>query len=360
MLKTAKKTAAHALGRLVLLVLICSLPTATDAAQRDDQDAFLKRAVYAENRLWVLTDAGGVSSISEGQEKRTKEILPERAADLCATGGHPTVVTGGRMGGSAWTLRRHEAGAWSVVAAVPANGDKLLAMACTRDKATLLTSRRLIEFDGKQQSAVVLSDQLGLGPVLVASTYATPDQFFVGLNAGEWGGGLLRIDRSSGKIGIVEKNTSGELCGGPLNTSCDPVNGIVAEPGKPGCIAAAIGLVHMAPHGRVVEVCGDEVQRIFYKPYGKNEPRANGRNEEPFSTVAFFRLASDGETMQAVGIDGIYSLDGKGTEQFTPLPHFKDIGGIGVSFDIPHYVLVLTNINQRMSMSGAVPLMVPR
>jgi hypothetical protein len=31
-----------------------------------------------------------------------------------------------------------------------------------------------------------------------------------------------------------------------------------------------------------------------------------------------------------------------------------------VSFDVPHFVLVLTNVNQRRSISGAVPLLVPR
>jgi len=34
-------------------------------------------------------------------------------------------------------------------------------------------------------------------------------------------------------VSAIERNTSGELCGGPLNTECDPVNGIAAEPQKP-------------------------------------------------------------------------------------------------------------------------------
>jgi hypothetical protein len=121
-----------------------------------------------------------------------------------------------------------------------------------------------------------------------------------------------------------------------------------------------VGLVHFRPHGRVVEVCGDQVQRLYYKPYGDIRSAGRSKDDEPFSTVAFFGLTREGDTVWAVGIDGIYSIGPGGTAYFVPLPHFKDIGGISVSFDLPHFVLVLTNVNQRRSISGAVPLLVPR
>jgi len=256
-------------------------------------------------------------------------------------------ITDDSRKGSVWTLRQHIGSAWATVATVRSEGDELIAMTCTADKVALLTSRRLVQLDGKHQSAIALSRELGRG--LVSSTYSTPDQFFVGLNAGERGGGLRRIDRHTGDVTVVERNASGELCGGPLNTSCDPVNGIATEPGKPGCIAVAVGLVHMEPHGRVLEVCGDHVQRLFYKAYGENRSRATGKDDEPLSTVAFFGLISDGDTMQAVGIDGIYTFGPRGAVQVIPLPHFKNVGGVSISFDLPHFVLVLTNVNQRLS-----------
>ena len=272
--------------------------------------------------------------------------------------GHPVVITGANGSGSAWTLRQRAEGAWSVVAIVPTEGDGLLAMDCAANRVTLLTTRRLIDLDGNRPSAVTLSGKLSEG--LISSTYGTPDQFFVGFNAGEWGGGLRRVDRRSGNITVIERNSTGEICGGPLNTSCDPVNGITAEPWKPDCIAAVVGLVHFRPHGRVVEVCGDQVQRLYYKPYGDIRSAGRSKDDEPFSTVAFFGLTREGDTVWAVGIDGIYSIGPGGTAYFVPLPHFKDIGGISISFDLPHFVLVLTNVNQRRSISGAVPLLVPR
>ena len=360
--RTTKPLWAHgrALVRIALLVFVGALPAGAVPIQseRHGQESFLTRAVYVEGRLWVLSDAGDVSSVTEGQKKRIEEVLPEKAVDLCVSSGHLMVVTSDSKGKSVWTLRQHAEGAWPAVATVRTEGDGLLAMTCVAEKVVLLTTRRLVEFDGKRQSALHLSGELGRG--LVSSTYMTPDQFFVGLNAGEWGGGLERIDRRTGEVAIIERNASGELCGGPLNTSCDPVNGMVAEPGKPGCLGVAVGLVHMEPHGRVVEICGDQVQRVFYKPYGENRSRTFGKDDEPGSTVAFFGLVNDGDRMRAVGIDGIYTFEPGGDVRVMPLPQFKNVEGISVSFDVPHFVLVLTNVNQRLSVSGAAPLMVPR
>ena len=350
----------HALVRLALLAFVGALPAVALSIQpeRLGQESFLTRAVYAEGCLWVLSDAGDVSSVTEGPNKRIEEVLPGKAIDLCVSKGHPVVVTSDSKGNSVWTLRQHAGNAWPVVATVRTESDDLLAMTCAAGTVVLLTTRRLVEFDGKQQNALHLSGALGRG--LVSATYTTSDQFLVGLNAGEWGGGLQRIDRRTGKISHVERNASGDLCGGPLNTSCDPVNGVVAEPGKPGCLGVAVGLVHMVPHGRVVEVCGDRVERLFYKPYGEGRSLAVGKDDEPGSTVAFFGLVSDGDRMRAVGIDGIYTFEPEGDVRVMPLPQFKNVGGISVSFDMPNFVLVLTNVNQRLSVSGAVPLMVPR
>ena len=354
---TVRMRPMSTLARLLLFGLIAAMPVRASAIEpeRPGQESFLTRAVFADGRLWVLSDAGDLSSVTEGQDTRVAETLPEIASDLCVRDGHPIVIT---KGGSAWTVRQRANGAWSVAATIQTESDGLLAMDCAANRVTLLTTRRLIDLDGDRQSAVILSGKLSGGSI--SSTYGTSDQFFVGFNAGEWGGGLRRIDRRSGKITVVEQNSSGELCGGPLNTSCDPVNGITVEPWKPDCIVAVVGLVHFKPHGRLVEVCGDQVRRLYSKEYGENRPASRRKDDEPFSTVAFFGLTREGDTLWAMGIDGIYNIGPDGTAHIVPLPHFKDIGGISMSFDLPHFVLVLTNVNQRRSISGAVPLLVPR
>jgi hypothetical protein len=190
----------------------------------------------------------------------------------------------------------------------------------------------------------------------------TPRHIFVGFNAGEWGGGLQRIDRATGEVATIEQNDSGELCGGPLNTDCDPVNGIATEPWNADCVAAAVGLVHFAPHGRIVEICDKTVKRLYFKPYGPPAPnnRVVVHRDEPFETVAFFGLSQQRDALWVVGIDGIYRIGADGAERFFPLPEFKPRGGILVSFDLPDFVLVLTDVNQRKSLSGSVPIIVSR
>ena len=42
---------------------------------RAGQESFLSRAVFADGRLWVLSDAGQVSSITQGKNVRVEERL---------------------------------------------------------------------------------------------------------------------------------------------------------------------------------------------------------------------------------------------------------------------------------------------
>ncbi|HKM53998.1 MAG TPA: hypothetical protein VJY33_11360 [Isosphaeraceae bacterium] len=352
---------AQALFGLVSLVLVATAPVRGSAVEprRPGQESFLTRAVFADERLWVLSDAGELSSIREGRDERVEESLPESALDLCLRDGHPMVITCQRDGCTNWTLRRWVSGKWSVDATVPTENDDFVALRCSADDVVVLTSRRLIDAGSQKQSAVGLSEKVR--PGLVASVHVTADYVFVGLNAGEWGGGLRRIERRSGGVTVIEGNATGDLCGGTLNAACDPVNGIAAEPWKPDCIAVAVGLVHFESQGRIVEVCGDKVQRLYSKPYSKEvSGNLTQDGDDPIQTVAFFGLTREGDSLWAAGIDGIYRIQADGTTRFGPLPSFKNIGDVDVSFDLPHLVVVLTSVYQRRSVSGSAPLLIPR
>ncbi len=104
------------------------------------------------------------------------------------------------------------------------------------------------------------------------------------------------------------------------------------------------------------------MRRLYLKPHGKQPPETEEtRNrDEPFSTVAFFGLTRRADKLWAVGTDGLYQIGSDGAAQSAPLPKFKQIGGLSVSFDLPDIVLLLTNINQRRALSGSVPILVPR
>lgn len=349
------------LSKFVLLAMLFSIVLGHRASGlepvRHDQRAFLSRAIYADNRLWVLSDAGELSTLSAEKPAAAPEPLAAPALDLCLLDGRPAVVTCESSECTKWTLQQWTAGTWSKTSEVQAAGDRLVALTCASDNVALLTNRRLVEVSRKDTSPVMLSAELQKG--LVASIHNTRDFVFVGINAGEWGGGLRRIDRRSGKVTTIERIDKGHPWGGPLNSNLDPVNGIASIPWKPDCIALAVGLVHFVPHGRIVEVCDQSVETLYSKPLA-NPPAAEENNLDLSGTVAFFGLASASNALFAVGIDGIYRIESGGRVPVTPLPAFKKFGEVHANFDFQDMVLVLTGINQRRSISGHVPMLVLR
>ncbi|TMJ10983.1 MAG: hypothetical protein E6G94_16700, partial [Alphaproteobacteria bacterium] len=146
---------------------------------------------------------------------------------------------------------------------------------------------------------VALSRPLGVGGQIVAAIVGS-GTLYVGANAGEFGGGLQRIDLATGAIEQVERHDSDRLCAGPLNTQCDPVTGLVPDPEKPGCVFASIGLAHMMWDGRVLRVCGNEVELVFEAPVlplGKRIERffsSRAREYPPDSEPVFSLLPAPG------------------------------------------------------------------
>lgn len=339
---------------------VFALSARTDSAGNEQREMrAITRAVFANDQLWMLHDDGSLVSLRPDGATPEGVATGGRAIEICRSNNDVLAVVAADK--DRWTVKRRLTVGWASEVAVLAEGDTFVALACTPDTASvaLVTNRRLIEVEGAQVRAAKLSPELE-PPFVAGTALIDQDAVWVGLNVGEWGGGLRRIARATGKTETVEHNRSGQLCGGPLNTACDPVNGLVASPKSSSCILAAIGLVHMMSHGRIVEICGDSVRRRFFKPLDPQPPRGELDDGEPSSTVAFFGLARAGERVWALGIDGLYRFDGSTQPRFQELPRFEDKGGYRVSFAVPGIVLVMTDVNQRRSMSGAVPIMAIR
>jgi hypothetical protein len=339
---------------------------------RPSQSSFLKRAVFAGGQLWTLSDSGDLSRIREQESTRVAEDLAEPVVDLCVGGQsrQPEVVTCDDLEAcSRWVLRRRVEQRWVSHAIIPVKKDILQGLDCRAEGTTLVTNRRIIDVGSRGQSETVLSKALPGG--LVAAVLVTADQVFVGMNAGEFGGGLRRIDRRTGEVVPVERNATGSLCGGPLNPACDPITGLAVIPWKPTCVAATVGLVHFFPRGRIVEICGRAIEPLYEK--GLKWRRWNGTAWEayaaqkpptdagaPIDTEPFFGLASTATSLVAAGGDGIYRIEDGGTVRTTPFPEWKTFDGVYASFELPDFVLVLTQLNRRASISGSAPLIAPR
>lgn len=344
---------------VALATSACGKGAASPQDAKPHQMQPISRAVFAQNRLWLLQDDGSLASLSPDDSKARVEKAPGKVADICnSAGGLAGLFDDGR---GQWTLRQRSSDGWTARSSVSSKGDTLIALACSDDgnRVILTTNRRLVELTGSDSRSVDLRQPLD-EPFGIGTALASDATIWLGLNAGEWGGGLRRLALKDGNATPIVRYPPGDPCGGTLNIACDPVNGIVPSPWKADCIVVAVGMVHMMSHGRIVQVCGNEVSRLYFKPLNPQPPYGKTEDGEPSSTIAFFGLARTGDRVWAVGVDGLYRFNGPQEPQFRPLPKFENRGGYWVSFEIPGIALVLTDVNQRRSMSGSVPIMAVR
>jgi hypothetical protein len=351
------KPLAFALLSAALLLLVGGLAISDpsqDAPPRPRADpAMIQAAAFADDRLWLLAGDGALSSIAENGYGRAAEPLGGRALALCVQSRR--LLTLAANAGDRWTLRRRDGAGWIEVASIGSRGDTFVGMSCDEGGVSLLTNRHLITLGDATPRSVALSDHLN--PGVTRTLLSAGDLLFVGANAGEFGGGLQRIDRQTGKVTQLQRNDQVDPCDAVLDRQCDPVTGLASAPWRPDCTLAVVGMVHMSSRGRLVEICGDRIEPFYAKDlrYPEEQSRRGWVDQ-----VAFFGANRSGDTVWAVGIDGLYQFRDRKLVDFAPLPKFQTVGGVKVSFDLPGVVLVLTDINQSVSLSGSVPILVPR
>ncbi len=208
--------------------------------------------------------------------------------------------------------------------------------------------------DTKSWQITKLSGKLRSGVQISLATTGRGDATYIGINSGEWGGGIQRIDLKSGLLENIERRDTEELCAGPLNSDCDPVTGVVADVTNDECVIAAIGLVHMGySHGRLLRVCGNTVSVIVERM----KPGDVGRwkNSEAFSGLA----KGPNGSLWAVTWRGLYQFgpDGKEMKAY-PLPVMKHVSGIYLNRDLPGAIIVRTDVNWAVSTSGYSSLVI--
>ncbi len=334
---------------------------ASENGRGPNPDHMIQRAIFSMGRLFLLADNGSLTSLAEGERMRARHDLDGPIRDICRHDGTVLALTGGSDEDALWRLHRWDGSRWHREQTIERAGDTATALACAPGSLLLLTNQRLLDLSSDAPPLPLSWPEEGR--FLTTAVHPTPDAVFVGLNSGEWGGGMRRIDRRTGRIDVIARNTTGDLCDGPLNTNCDPVHGIANLPWRPECIAAAIGLIHFAPHGRIAAICPDGIEQLHAALDAVDEAdpdsiasAAAGR----YGSVAFFGLAAIDGALVAAGHNGLHRLDADGRTEHRSWPRFIEIDGALVSFALDDVVLVLTSINRRASISGAVPILVPR
>lgn len=296
------------------------------------------RAEFIADRLWIRTHDYQLWTVDEATGETRRLPVPSPALDICRASGRPVIVT---QGADHWSLLEYTDSRWSPIGQVRKSGEPLVGLACDDDGVNLLTTRRLVQFSNGTSITVRLS------PIRVPSMQrrtvgSTPRAIFVGFALGEWGGGLMRIDRATGQVTDLRSNVSGERCGGPLNPECDPVTGVVQRPGAHDCAIAAAGLMYGFFRGRLIEVCGASIRTFYLGPCP--EPQhfdgSTAPDGEPYCTEVWGGVVRAGNHLVAVGNNGLSRIDAEGRLQSRePLPPFKSYGPFLLAF-IPDAVIV--------------------
>lgn len=364
---------AMAFGALALWGLVFSLSGSSDALApwvfspapqqaaplpvEDQQDV---RTIAFDGRdLWILTLAGRLWRANEASEQVVEVPLPGPVVGLCGAGGQITAVS--EAGDhQTWLLYRLAKGAREPLQVDKSPHEHFAGLACDQSASILVSSERLLLSEQEKTRSIALQGDIPLRGQ--NSVLATRQAVWVGSNIGEFGGGLRRIDRETGKVEVISRNLTGAICGSPLDTDCDAVTAVAQKASKPDCVLATIGLVHMSSHGRLIEVCGRDPRRVMLHPcpeQAKQQRQLLG-DDEPACSAAMFGLAQKGRRLVVVTNLGLMDVAANGSHVVEPLPRFETYGPFRLSFQDPDFVLAMTGANGRYSLSGQTPLITTR
>ena len=314
------------------------------AERQSQRGRHIVGAVFSAGRLWILFDDGSLASVTEGQSRPVPHRLPHRVIAICAAAHGPLAALGSAEGGADWGLWRWRDDGWAAERTVARRDDAFAGIACAEGDEVILTTKRLLTLSPLGNREVALGTALQQ-PLRPPPVLATRDAVFIGYDYGEWGGGLRRIDRRTGSVRVIERRAGGGLCSGPLNTNCHPVHGLAAVPWQRGCVAAAVGNLHMGSAGRIVRVCRERVDQLYAQIIDRRtrDPavRAEAARGE-YGSVAFLGLTALGDDLLAAGYDGLYRLHRSGRASYRPWPRFRQVGDLLVSFDYPDAAIVTT------------------
>ncbi len=208
----------------------------------------------------------------------------------------------------------------------------------------ILTSTRLHLLVDHAWRTIKLSGRIAVVGGSVGIGHATfavrGTKVYVGYDEGEWGGGLQQVDLGTGVVG--------DLLGGG-----GPVTGLEADPLDPNCVFASVGLIHFFARGEVDRVCGSTIKTVLKRRLTDGA----GEAEQGDPTEPFFGLARSNNIVWAISPLGLYRLDDS-AKPAIPLPPLSPIGGVPMSFAVPGLVVVQTDLNWGMSLSGPTPLVI--
>lgn len=315
-----------------LLVMLCIFPavdvearqnsasvSSFEAAQWRDPDLgrSIRKGFASADALWLLGQSGRVVRFDRRSGERF--VLAESVVDILPSGTRLWALSNSED----YRLTLHDLRAEEPISLeVDATGKAIGLFPADADRPGILTTRTVLLPSGDDEwIARRLAAVLEGGSV---TTSSEDGNIYVGANLGEWGGGLKRVDPTTGSIAYVTQS-SDELCGGLINPECDPVVGAFRDPDHAGCILTGVGLAHLGlREGAVFRVCGSTITPVFSAPM----PRAEG--EFVFGDWPIYDLVQTSDGWIAISDERYFQMRaGEVVER--PLPALRNWSGIRLS-----------------------------
>ncbi|MFT3811565.1 MAG: hypothetical protein QM698_16760 [Micropepsaceae bacterium] len=340
---------------------------------KDSWSERIDQAVFSHGRLWLLSAKDQLSSLLETSDKREPVNIDSKILGLGRRTGDVTALTCLDAACETWGLRQFDGSDWQLVATISSNGDEFAAMTFTDTESIILTSRRVVVLAGDVQHAIEIAVPPGGQPPATSEHYGARPKIlkngrhlYLGFDQGEWGGGLQRIDMTSGALTVIEDKSSGGLhCQRPLDSACAPVTGLTTAPWNPDCLVATVAMAYAG--GRVLEICGDRVRRLYFdfNAWSKSKKPGPDGEIDDFETVGFSGVVTLGPTVIAIGDHDIYQIDETGAATKRGFSTFKLVDGVYVDFSQSGFVMALHTFStawdeDRRKLLGPYIILAPR
>jgi len=305
--------------------------------------------------LWVGNGLNALLRVHGGADQRPDEV----AADV-----RDIAVQGGVL----WTLRWAN-GPRSFIVAERRDG-RLIDLPPVRipddlgvggltfieDRPAVLTERSLWLWTGAAWREVQLNSRLRMR---MHTTVAVPHSgrfVYLADDHGQWGGGLQRVEIATGRV--LEIEGRGPLIDGcrfPLDKDCDAVTGLVSDPENPDCMLAAVGRLEWPVHGRLLRVCGDQLELVFSLILDGDDPN------EPLvgSSRPFFGLVVDAEGAVWTASPGqLFRIkNGAATQQ--QIGELRTLGSLHANLDRPGLAVLADTPYWREQGVHFLPMLAP-
>lgn len=330
----------------VLVLLAAGLLVCTSARAQDEVEPPIGirvlGGVAAEGQVWLWTAQGGLAAVNPS-DNRIAVRYNSGVSSAFADGRGLHVL---RWRGRSWAVTTLHGGSSSETPALRAPSH-IRPLAFFGDGAAflVLTERVLFRFEGGRWSSKRLRGGFALFRGGTASTVRVDRTLYIGWNAGEFGGSIQRLNIDSGRLESPHMTL--------------PVTAMVADPERPGCAIASMGVSHIGDSGEIDRICGRRLERVLVVPATVPPRAAPGEAQEINLDTAepFWGLAITRGVVWTVGSLGLRRLDRLNDEP-VQFPQLAEVGGIPMSFAAPGLLILQTDLNAERSLSGETPLMI--